>query len=119
MGTFSIWHWIIVLVVIVAWVLGAWTAWSRHLTYKQYLIAYGTVFVAGLITEFISSTPSEGAWRAILIPVALLLISFTGVHITVRRLHTIGWKRWMGVVPVLNSVVSLVMLFNPKPDPQK
>jgi len=46
------------------------------------------------------------------------LIHFTGVHITVRRLHTIGWKRWMGVVPVLNSVVSLVMLFKPKPEPQ-
>ncbi len=119
MGTFSIWHWIIVLVVFpIPIVIGAWTAWNRHLTYKQYLIAYAAVFVVTFIISTIGHANFEGGWVLLFLPV-VPLIHFTGVHITVRRLHTIGWKRWMGVVPVLNSVVSFVMLFNPKPDPQK
>ena len=54
MATFSIWHWFIVLVYFpIPMVIGAWTAWSRHLTYKQSPIAYAAVAVVAFITSTI------------------------------------------------------------------
>ena len=117
MGTFSIWHWLIVLIVIVAPIVGAWTGWKRHLAQKTYVIVYCVlnvvVFIGGLIGPANFDHPAVGLGAVIAIPA----IYFSGTHVMVRRLNTVGWSKWLGCIPVISALVGIVLLFKRTPQP--
>ncbi len=82
-GTTSNWEFLIIVFGIVApFVIGAWTAWNRHLTYKQYLIAFVAIWAAVIITQALHR---QGGWIAVLQLATQPLVLFTGVHFMVRR----------------------------------
>ena len=100
------------IVIVTSIVIGAWTGWHRHLTYKQFLSTFPLLIVAGIIL-FQVARQAEIIHPAIGLAVLLLVLLwyFGIVHVVVRRLHTVGWQRWLGIIPALNNLVGIVLLF--------
>lgn len=97
-------------------VIGAWTGWHRHLTYRQFLSTFPLLIVVGLILFQVAprveiNNPAVGLGLLLLIPIWY----FGMVHVVVRRLHTVGWQRWLAFVPVLNNLVGIILLFKRDP----
>ena len=118
MGTFSIWHWLIVLLVIAPIVVGAWTGWKRHIVQKTYVIIYCVLLAVGIIVEVGIEVIGEAAIVVLLVVLVVLPVGlFVGVHVVVRRLNTVGWSKWLGCIPVISTLVGIVLLFKRTPEP--
>ena len=112
MGTFSIWHWLIVLVASTIWVLGMWTAWNGIVKYTTYVQIFGGLVVVFVVLSIIGNADFKSPWvliGALPIPV----IWFVWPHLMVRRLNTVGWRhvRWAVIIPGVNLLLGLVLMF--------
>ncbi len=118
MGTFSIWHWLVVLLFIVAPVaVGAWTGWKRHITQKTYAIIFCGLLAVGIIGEI--TIEAIGQAGVVVVLVTSPIIVFMFVHTIVRRLNSVDWPKWPACIPFINGMVGIVLLFKRTPEPVK
>lgn len=118
MGTFSIWHWLIVLVYFVvvpvtAIVLAKKDKTLARLPYLYRLIA---IFVVGMAGKFVGEQTVNLGVFVVLVCVFLfmwLLQYLWAVH----RTQDIGWSKWwvlLTIIPLVNVVYIFVILFVPR-----
>ncbi len=115
--TFSIWHWLIVLVALTVRVLGMWTAWSRSVKYATYVQIFIGLFVVSGVVSIIGHADFKSPW-VLIAALPLPVIWFVWPHLTVRRLNTVGWRlaRWVVIIPGVNQLLGLVLVFVKAPE---
>jgi uncharacterized membrane protein YhaH (DUF805 family) len=118
MGTFSIWHWLIVLLVILMPVIAVATERSgKKLPRRKFAL-----WIAAWVAVFLLSHIPAGAIGIIAVPVALVLLLawcvavFFFYRAIVQRLRDAGHGKALGfvaIVPMLGLLVIAYLLFKP------
>lgn len=117
MGTFSIWHWLIVLVgfVIVPVTTITLAKKEKSLARLPYLYRIIGLLAAGLVIRFVGEqTDNPGA--AIPMVFVALCVWILQYLWMVHRTQDIGWSKWwvlLTTIPLVNLVYGLVILFVP------
>jgi hypothetical protein len=117
MGSFSIWHWLIVLAIFALVPLVPILAASpkKTLTRKPYALRTIGVYVAMFVIGFILGVVGGDAGSGI----SFLLNLILGILIvlwSVHRVQNIGWAKWWCLllfVPLVGLIFWLVLLFAP------
>lgn len=121
MGTFSIWHWLIVLMVYVGPVipiaLASESKILARLPYFYRILAIFVPVVVGLVLGILRElSNSLGMVLIIVIVCGTLAMSVLNYLWSVHRAQDIGWSKWwtlLFVVPGINLIYFLVILFQP------
>lgn len=113
MGTFSIWHWLIVLMVlgvifgsIVAAVLT-----RSHLRRGQYTTRFAIYVVTSTAIAILVNVSEEAAVVLPMIPLGWVLM-FLIYRWTAMRLNDVGWNRWwslLWLIPLVGIVLGIVL----------
>lgn len=122
MGTFSVWHWVIVftLIVILAPVLGIIMAGKeREIGRLAYAFRAGGVIFLSLVAQYLVRNsfeidPSNSAFVGLGILAINTLFLFLLARWSVHRLSEIGISRWAAlflIVPLLNIILVLSLCF--------
>lgn len=114
MGSFSIWHWIILLVVLSSPVLPIFFAnETKILARKSYAIRMIPLIIIGaLMSEVMVYV--EPTLAAVLVLLVSLVMSVLGILWSVHRNQDIGVSKWwclLLMIPFVNIVFILVLLF--------
>ena len=122
MGTFSIWHWLIVIAVVMLVGLVPILAASskKTLARKAYALrtisAYGAMLLIGFLA---GATEGEAASSLLASGVGLLMnltLAILALVWSVHRVQDIGWAKWWCLllfVPLVGLIFWLVLLFKP------
>ena len=118
MGTFSIWHWLIVLMVLVMPSIPIAVAnKDKRLARLPYFYRILALIVVGVMFKVLSERSDD--------PGAIIIVMLVGVWIalwvlqfvwSVHRAQDIGWSKWwtlLFVVPGINLLYVLAILFWP------
>ena len=118
MGTFSIWHWLIVLIVFVGPVIPIALA-NKDKTLARLLYFYRilALVAVGLLLGILSEWSDNLGVVLIVLIVCLVLAMWVLEYLwSVHRAQDIGWSKWwtlLFVLPGINLIYLLVILFRP------
>jgi uncharacterized membrane protein YhaH (DUF805 family) len=117
MGSFSIWHWLIVVAYIATVVVPvAAASYEKRISRKDYAIRvaafFGAVIVLSVVGQMIGDTGQ-------IVALALGYVFAIFIYIwSVHRTQDIGWSRWLNllmIVPIVALIWWLILLFTPSP----
>ena len=114
MGAFSIWHWIIVLGVLLTPLLPIFLASAdKRLTRGEYAIRTLCAVGVGILLNLIGSASVILALPALVITIILYVLT---VSWTVHRLQDVGASRWVAllfILPFIGFIVWIALMFVP------
>ena len=118
MGTFSIWHWLIVLIVFVGPVIPiALANKDKTLARLPYFYRILALVAVGLLLGILSEWSDNLGVVLIVLIVCLVLAMWVLEYLwSVHRAQDIGWSKWwtlLFVLPGINLIYLLVILFRP------
>lgn len=117
MGTFSVWHWAIVLAYLAVYIVPIFAADpGKRLARKPYALRTLATIAVLVVIGTISSLIQSSGIQALVTVVAGYVLAVFLVLWSVHRIQDIEWAKWwclLFLIPIIGVVFWLILLFTP------